>query len=166
MVTGRASALFEEYTMNPTVCTHKNNPNFWIFGLFFFLYFFIMATCFPFLPIWLSDVIGLNKTETGLVFSSLSLFAICFQPILGVISDKLGLKKHLLWIISVLLFLFAPFFIYVFAPLLKLNIVLGAIRLVHDQVQEHRRFVFLVVHDLVRPAPIGSMLHSLGWQKL
>ncbi|MDU2544063.1 MAG: hypothetical protein E7I52_06425, partial [Klebsiella michiganensis] len=25
--------------MNPTVCTHKNNPNFWIFGLFFFLYF-------------------------------------------------------------------------------------------------------------------------------
>ena len=43
--------IFEEYTMNPTVCTHKNNPNFWIFGLFFFLYFFIMATCFPFLPI-------------------------------------------------------------------------------------------------------------------
>jgi hypothetical protein len=35
---------------------------------------------YPFLPIWLSDVIGLNKTETGLVFSSLSLFAICFQP--------------------------------------------------------------------------------------
>lgn len=52
-----------------------------------------MATCFPFLPIWLSDVIGLNKTETGLVFSSLSLFAICFQPVLGVISDKLGLKN-------------------------------------------------------------------------
>lgn len=49
--------------MNPTVCTHKNNPNFWIFGLFFFLYFFIMATCFPFLPIWLSDVIGLNKPK-------------------------------------------------------------------------------------------------------
>lgn len=110
MVTGRASALFEEYTMNPTVCTHKNNPNFWIFGLFFFLYFFIMATCFPFLPIWLSDVIGLNKTETGIVFSSLSLFAICFQPILGVISDKLGLKKHLMWIVTVLLVLIAPFF--------------------------------------------------------
>ncbi|MGE9804792.1 hypothetical protein ACQP3L_29855, partial [Escherichia coli] len=26
-----------------TVSTHKN-PDFWIFGLFFFLYFFIMAT--------------------------------------------------------------------------------------------------------------------------
>ena len=127
MTMGRASALFEEYTMNPTVCTHKNNPNFWIFGLFFFLYFFIMATCFPFLPIWLSDVIGLNKTETGIVFSSLSLFAICFQPILGVISDKLGLKKHLMWIVTVLLVLIAPFFLYVFAPLLKTNIWLGAL---------------------------------------
>jgi LacY proton/sugar symporter. len=53
--------------MNTTTCTHKDNPNFWIFGLFFFLYFFIMATCFPFLPIWLSDIIGLNKTHTGIV---------------------------------------------------------------------------------------------------
>ncbi|PPY13575.1 MFS transporter, partial [Cronobacter sakazakii] len=94
--------------MKNTVCTPKHNPNFWIFGLFFFFYFFIMATCFPFLPIWLSDVIGLNKTDTGIVFSCMSLFAIAFQPVLGVISDKLGLKKHLLWIITTLLVLFAP----------------------------------------------------------
>jgi len=113
--------------MNATVCTYKNNRNFWIFGAFFFLYFFIMATCFPFLPIWLSEVIGLNKTETGLVFSCLSLFAILFQPIFGIISDKLGLKKHLLWIISLLLLFFAPFFLFVFAPLLKTNILLGAL---------------------------------------
>jgi len=113
--------------MNTTACTHKDNPNFWIFGSFFFLYFFIMATCFPFLPIWLSDIIGLNKTHTGIVFSCISLSAISFQPVLGVVSDKLGLKKHLLWIIAVLLFLFAPFFLYVFAPLLKTNIWLGAL---------------------------------------
>lgn len=56
-------------------CFYKNNTNFWIFGSYFFLYFFIMATCYPFLPIWLSDVIGLSKTETGIVFSSMSLFA-------------------------------------------------------------------------------------------
>lgn len=113
--------------MNTTACTYKNNPNFWIFGLFFFLYFFIMATCFPFLPIWLSDIIGLNKTQTGIVFSCLSLFAICFQPVLGVISDKLGLKKHLMWIVTFLLVLIAPFFLYVFAPLLRVNIWLGAL---------------------------------------
>lgn len=45
-----------------------------------------MATCFPFLPIWLSDIIGLNKTHTGIVFSCISLSAIAFQPVLGVIS--------------------------------------------------------------------------------
>lgn len=106
--------------------THKNT-DFWIFGLFFFLYFFIMATCFPFLPVWLSDVVGLSKTDTGIVFSCLSLFAISFQPLLGVISDRLGLKKNLIWSISLLLVFFAPFFLYVFAPLLRLNIWAGAL---------------------------------------
>ncbi len=113
--------------MSTTACTHKNNPNFWFFGLFIFFYFFIMATCFPFLPIWLSDIIGLSKTHTGIVFSCISLSAIIFQPILGVISDKLGIRKHLLWVIAILLFLFAPFFLYVFAPLLKTSIWLGAL---------------------------------------
>lgn len=95
--------------------THKN-PDFWIFGLFFFLYFFIMATCFPFLPVWLSDVVGLSKTDTGIVFSCLSLFAISFQPLLGVISDRLGLKKNLIWSISLLLVFFAPFFYMYLRP--------------------------------------------------
>ncbi|WP_437891410.1 MFS transporter [Phytobacter sp. V91] len=113
--------------MNTTACTHKNNPTFWIFGLFVFLYFFIMATCFPFLPIWLSDEIGLSKTHTGIVFSCMSLSAISFQPILGILSDKLGLKKNMLWVIVSMLVLFAPFFLYVFAPLLKFNIWAGAL---------------------------------------
>ncbi len=113
--------------MNTTTCTHKNNPTFWIFGIFVFLYFFIMATCFPFLPIWLSDEIGLSKTHTGIVFSCMSLSAISFQPILGVVSDKLGLRKNMLWIIVSMLVLFAPFFLYVFAPLLKFNIWAGAL---------------------------------------
>jgi len=103
------------------------NRNFWIFGAVVFLYFFIMATCFPFLPIWLSEIIGINKTETGLVFSSISLFAIVFQPVVGMVSDKLGLRKHLLWVITILLFFFAPFFLYVFAPMLKQNVILGSI---------------------------------------
>ncbi|WP_194206187.1 MFS transporter [Superficieibacter sp. 1612_C1] len=106
---------------------YMRNPNFWIFGFFFFIYFFIMATCFPFLPIWLSDEIGLSKTDTGIVFSSLSLAGICFQPALGFISDKLGLKKNLMWIVAIALVFIAPFFLYVFAPLLKVNIWLGAL---------------------------------------
>lgn len=79
------------------------------------------------MPVWLSDVVGLSKTDTGIVFSCLSLFAISFQPLLGVISDRLGLKKNLIWSISLLLVFFAPFFLYVFAPLLHLNIWAGAL---------------------------------------
>ncbi|MBD3705877.1 MFS transporter [Klebsiella pneumoniae] len=49
---------------------------------------------------WLADVNHLTKTETGIVFSSISLFAIIFQPVFGLMSDKLGLRKHLLWTIT------------------------------------------------------------------
>ncbi|MCL7708063.1 MFS transporter, partial [Enterobacter kobei] len=42
------------------------------------------------------------------------------------VSDKLGLRKHLLWTITGLLVLFAPFFIFVLKPLLAFNIWVGA----------------------------------------
>ncbi len=86
-----------------------------------------MSAYFPFFPVWLADVNHLTKTETGIVFSSISLFAIIFQPVFGLMSDKLGLRKHLLWTITVLLILFAPFFIFVFSPLLKMNIIAGSL---------------------------------------
>lgn len=105
----------------------KLNKNFWIFGAFFFLYFFIWAACTPFLSLWLKEVGGLNSTKTGIIFSAMSIAAICYQPFFGVISDKLGLKKNLLWIFIVLLVFIAPFFIYVFPPLLKTNIILASL---------------------------------------
>lgn len=103
------------------------NKNLVMFGAIFFLYFFIMGAYFPFFPIWLHDVNGISKAETGIVFGTISLFALLFQPIFGLVSDKLGLRKHFLWIIIFLLMFFAPFFLYVLAPLLKLNIYLGSI---------------------------------------
>lgn len=106
--------------------SYFKNSNFWLFGAFFFFYFFIMASYYPFFPLWLHDINNLSKTETGIVFASISLFALAFQPVMGPLSDKLGLRKHLMWIIVGLLVLFAPFFIYLFGPLLKLNIYLGA----------------------------------------
>ncbi|VTN05108.1 Lactose-proton symport [Raoultella ornithinolytica] len=97
----------------------RERHNFVYFLLFFFFYYFIMSAYFPFFPVWLADVNHLTKTETGIVFSAISLFAIICQPIFGLISDKLGLRKHLLWTITILLILFAPFFIFVFSPLLQ-----------------------------------------------
>nr|WP_245006749.1 MFS transporter [Erwinia persicina] len=102
--------------MKMTQLSTQERHNFIYFMLFFFFYYFIMSAYFPFFPIWLSDVNHLTKSETGLVFSFIALFAIVFQVAFGLISDKLGLRKHLLWAIVVLLILFAPFFIYVLAP--------------------------------------------------
>ena len=106
---------------------YLKNTNFWMFGLFFFFYFFIMGAYFPFFPIWLHDINHLSKSDTGIVFASISLFSLVFQPVFGLLSDKLGLKKHLLWIITGMLVMFAPFFIYVLGPLLQVNIWLGAV---------------------------------------
>lgn len=103
------------------------NRNYFVFSGYFFTYFFIMATCYPFLGIWLGDINGLSGEERGIVFAAMSFFALCFQPIFGYVTDKLGVKKHLLWAVAVALVFYAPFFIYVFAPLLKSNIWLGAI---------------------------------------
>ncbi|PJG83071.1 MFS transporter [Caviibacterium pharyngocola] len=106
---------------------YLTNRNYLVFSGYFFVYFFIMATCYPFLGIWLGDINGLSGEERGIVFASMSFFALCFQPIFGYVTDKLGVKKHLLWAVAITLIFYAPFFIYVFAPLLKTNIWLGAI---------------------------------------
>ncbi|MGP7817269.1 MFS transporter [Niallia sp. 01092] len=105
----------------------KLNRNYWIFGVFFMIYFFIWAACTMFLSLWLTKEAGLTSTQTGIIFSAISIAAICYQPFFGIISDKLGLKKNLLWVFIFLLIFIAPFFVYIFPALLKANIVIGAI---------------------------------------
>ncbi|AIQ11315.1 MFS transporter [Paenibacillus durus] len=103
------------------------NRNYWIFGVFFMLYFFIWAACTMFLSLWLTQEGGLNSTKTGVIFSAISIAAICFQPFFGIVSDKLGLKKNLLWLFIGLLVFIGPFFVYLFPALLKGNIILAAV---------------------------------------
>lgn len=95
---------------------YLKNTNFWMFGLFFFFYFFIMGAYFPFFPIWLHDINHISKSDTGIIFAAISLFSLLFQPLFGLLSDKLGLRKYLLWIITGMLVMFAPFFIFIFGP--------------------------------------------------
>ncbi|WP_318619292.1 MFS transporter [Priestia megaterium] len=106
-----------------------NTPNkgFWNFGGLFFFYFIIWAIVLGFLPLWLEEVAELNASETGIVFSSMSLIALCYQPFFGFISDKLKFKKNLFWVVVVLLMFMGPFFNFLYVPLLKSNIFIGAI---------------------------------------
>lgn len=71
--------------------------------------------------------LGIGATKTGLLYSANALAALCMQPVLGFISDKIGLKKTLLFTILIILLLIGPFFIYIYGPLLVSNFYLGAI---------------------------------------
>ncbi len=71
-----------------------------------------MGAYFPFFPIWLHDINHISKSDTGIIFAAISLFSLLFQPLFGLLSDKLGLRKYLLWIITGMLVMFAPFFIF------------------------------------------------------
>lgn len=95
-------------------------------GLLFF-FFFTWSSSFSLISLWLNQKIGLKGAETGLIFSAISLVALCAQPLYGFIQDKLGLRKHLLQFLGVMLLLTGPFFIYVYAPLLASSLPLGAL---------------------------------------
>ena len=98
-----------------------------MFGFFFFFYFLLWVRISPSSLSGLHDVNHISKGDTGIIFACISLFSLLFQPIFGLLSDKLGLRKHLLWVITGMLVMFALFFIYVFGPLLQVNILLGSI---------------------------------------
>lgn len=92
----------------------------------FFFFFFTWSSAFSLFPIWLEQKVGIKGMDTGIIFSAMAIFSLCIQPFYGFIQDKLGLKKHLLLLIGILLTLSGPFFTFVFAPVLQYNIVLGA----------------------------------------
>jgi OHS family lactose permease-like MFS transporter len=93
---------------------------------FVYIYFFAQAMSISLLALWLRTTLKLTGAETGIVFSANFIAAMCSQPIYGFVSDRIGERKHLLWLISALCTLCGLFFVYVYAPLLKSNIMLGA----------------------------------------
>ncbi|WP_025684882.1 oligosaccharide MFS transporter [Paenibacillus maysiensis] len=101
--------------------------NYWSISGFVFLYFAVQATAIALLSIWLSSSLKLTGTEIGVVFSANAIIAMIAQPIYGIISDKFGLKKNILWIIAFLAVATGPFFIFVYKPLLLFSPLLGAI---------------------------------------
>jgi OHS family lactose permease-like MFS transporter len=93
---------------------------------FVYVYFFAQAMSISLLSLWLRSALQLSGTETGIVFSANFIAAMCSQPVYGYLSDKVGMKKHVLWVVGTLCMLSGAFFVYVYGPLLKTNIYLGA----------------------------------------
>lgn len=91
-----------------------------------FFFFVTWSASGSLLPIWLHQEIGLKASDTGIIYSVLSVSALFAQICYGFIQDKLGLRKNLLWYITILLILSGPAYL-LFGYLLKINIFLGSV---------------------------------------
>jgi OHS family lactose permease-like MFS transporter len=100
--------------------------NYALLSAFLFFYFFAQAMSISLLALWLKRTLGLSGAETGVVFAANFVFAMISQPLYGFVSDKVGLRKTILWFISALVVLSGAFFAFVYGPLLKTNLLLGA----------------------------------------
>lgn len=103
------------------------NRDFLNFGGLFYFYFMIWAVVLAFLPLWLKDTAHLNEAQSGIVFSSMSLMALCYHPFFGYIQDKLRYRKNLFALIAIALLFMGPFFNFVFVDLLQFNVMVGAL---------------------------------------
>ncbi len=91
-----------------------------------FFFFVTWSSSSSLLSIWLHREVGLKASETGIIFSVLSVSALFAQVCYGFIQDRLGLRKHLLWFITALLILSGPAYL-LFSYLLSVNILLGSV---------------------------------------
>jgi OHS family lactose permease-like MFS transporter len=101
--------------------------NYSLLSAFLFFYFFAQAASMSMLAIWLKGAMGLSGMAVGTVFSANFLAAMVAQPILGYVSDKMGLRKAVPVAIGCLVVLAYIFFSLVYAPALRVNLPLGAL---------------------------------------
>ncbi|MGK6356359.1 oligosaccharide MFS transporter [Sphingomonas sp. DT-207] len=105
----------------------ETRRNYAALSAFIFCFFFAQAMAMSLLSIWLTQSLGLNGIETGTVFSANFIGAMCAQPIYGYLSDRMGFRKVVPAGIAVLVLLSGLFFSFLYAPLLRWNIVVGAV---------------------------------------
>lgn len=78
-----------------------------------FLFFISWSLWWSLYAIWLKGHLGLTGTELGTLYSVNQFTSILFMMFYGIVQDKLGLKKPLIWCMSFILVLTGPFMIYV-----------------------------------------------------
>lgn len=102
------------------------NSKYWFSSGYLFLFFVTWSIWWSFYAIWLNNSLGLSGAQVGNIYSFNSFFALLFMIGYGLLQDKLGTKKNLVWFQSILLVGIAPFVIYVYEPLLLSSFYLGA----------------------------------------
>ena len=80
-----------------------------------------------FFQIWLTSQQGFTGAQVGTIYSFGSAAALVLMFVYGSIQDKLGMKKTLMIFQIVCQILLAPFFTWVYVPMLEANFYLGAL---------------------------------------
>ena len=110
-----------------------NRLEYYKISSFIFLYFFTWSASIGLFAIWLGQKAELSGAVIGTVFAVNGIFSVILKPIYGYILDKIGMSKYLLYFVVVMSALMAPFFIYVYQPLLlsytTVGVIVGAIYL-------------------------------------
>lgn len=94
-----------------------------------YLLFFFAAWSlwWSFYAMWLKNKLGLSGAELGMLYSVNQFFSMIFMIGYGFLQDKLGTRKHLIWLIGIVITLSGPFLIYVYEPLLVSNFTLAMV---------------------------------------
>lgn len=95
------------------------NLVYWKLSAFCFMFFFSWLVFFAFLPIWFGQKLELSGIQIGTIYACNAIFTMLFQPCYGYISDKIGMKKYLLYFITLLVAFTGPFFVFIYGPFLQ-----------------------------------------------
>jgi len=101
--------------------------NYSLLSAFLFCFFFAQAASMSMLAIWLKGTLGLSGAAVGTVFSANFVAAMLAQPVLGYVSDRIGLRKGVPVAIGCLVVLASLFFGLIYAPALRVNLPLAAV---------------------------------------
>ncbi|MCS3431956.1 oligosaccharide MFS transporter [Klebsiella sp. BIGb0407] len=97
------------------------NPYYRYASGYSFFFFITWSLWWSLYAIWLKNTIGLTGAQLGILYSLNQFTSILFMVIYGIVQDKLGLKKNIMWLVSFTLVLTGPFLIYFYEPYLKDN---------------------------------------------
>lgn len=91
------------------------------------LFFASWGIWWSFFQIWLGTELDFDGSRIGVIYSVNSLTTLLVMFFYGTMQDRLGAKRHLAILASSFMTLFAPFFIFVYRPLLENAFMVGVI---------------------------------------
>lgn len=103
-----------------------SNPFYRTSSLEIMLFFAGWGIWWSFFQIWLTTKQGFSGAQVGTIYTFGSAVALVLMFVYGSLQDKLGVKKTLLIFMVSCQVLLAPFFTWVYVPMLEINFYVGA----------------------------------------